>query len=410
MAGIKYISFRDKEVLLDVDGEIEAYPLGQLVFSVLDIDWSMCLCAAEELRQRINTMPLEIERTLREGFEKPSESVYCIVAEYYHSLISNTITDHPCLLRLFSAQNIAKTLVMYEEAYDTAFKNTERISEIRRTGNLLLAAEFTVEIFEAFPENPDWLMGYGEISDNLVITVTLQFVDHLVESLRVLEVFQKKLVKMIEFALDVDGLYCDIKPAQRLYLMQAAGFETYRKCLLLYEKLGIKRRPLDNDATVLNPDVPISKEVLKTLTDTKPSTATFYCSDDVSALAFLEFEQICTLNGIVRRCGHCGRYFLSYSKNARYCDRVADREQRRTCKDVAAMSKYLDAIRSDEAKRLYRRTANTYQMRCSRAPTCYPRAAYEDWLDVAKGHLEAYSRGEMDFQQFKELIKIPDKR
>jgi len=398
MARIKYISFRNKEVLLDVDGEIEAYPLGQLVFSVLDIDWSMCLHTAEQLRKRINTMQIDSERTLSEGFAEPDEAVYCITAEYYQSLTSHFKTDYPCLFRLFSAQSIIKTLAMYEKAFETASKNFERISEVRRTGNLLIAAEFTVKIFEVFPEKPDMLNQYRDFPDDLVVATTLQFVDHLVETLRTLDEFQKKLINMIEFALDLDGHHSEIKPAQRLYLMQATGFEPYKECLPLYEKLSVKRQLLSSGALPLEPDAPITKEILNALKEAMIDTAAFYCSEDICALAFLEFEQICTLNGIVRRCGHCGRYYLSFKNNTRYCDRISDREQGRSCKDMAAMSKYLETIRSDAAKKLYRRLANTYQMRCSRAPACYPRAAYEDWLDAAKGHLEAYSRGEMDFQ------------
>ena len=410
MPNMKYICFQDKDELLDVDGEIEVYPLGQLVFSILDIDWSECLHTAEQLRRRINTMPLSLDRTLFAGFENPDEAVYCIVAEYYQSLVGLFKKDYPCLFRLFSAQSIVKTLAMYEAAYETADKNKERFDEIRRTGDMLIAADFTVRIFEAYPEKPDWLEGYGHIGDSQVVTVTLQFVDHLVESLRAIDAFQKRLTNMIEFALDVDSQYSELKPAQRLYLMQATDFEPYKECEPLYEKLSIKRRSLNNDTLMLEPGVPITKEALKTLKDTKLSTATFYCSDDICALAFLEFEHMCTMNGIVRRCGHCDRYFLSFTKNARYCDRIANREQGRTCKNVAAMAKYLDGIRADEARKLYRRNANTYQMRCSRAPACYPRAAYEDWLDEAKAHVDAYNRGEMDFQQLEERIRIPDAR
>ena len=405
---MKYISFRDKETLLDVDGGIETYPLGQLEFSVLDIDWAMCLHTTEQLRQRINTMTPVAEWTLHEGFSKPDETVYCVVAEHYQILMSLFRSDYPFLLSLFSVQSIVKTLAMYEKAYETAFKNRERFSEIKRTGNLLMAADFTARIFDAYPAPPDWLNGYGHINDDIVVAVTLQFVDHLVESLRALEVFQEKLKKMIEFALDVNGQYSEIKPAQRHYLMQATEFEPYQECLPLYEKLSLKRRSLNNDAPLLELGYPISKEFLNALREAELTTATFYCSDDICALAFMEFEHMCTVNGVVRCCGHCGRYFLSFTKNARYCDRIVNREQGRTCKEVAAMAKYLNAIRGDEARKLYRRLANTYQMRCSRAPACYPRAAYEVWLDEAKGFVEEFSRGEIDFQQLEERLRIPD--
>lgn len=405
----KYICFKDRDELLDVDGTIEVYPLGQLVLSVLDIDWAECLHTALELQRRLNAMPI-MKRTVSEGFEMPEEAPYCLAAEYYQSLMEQFKDDYPCLHRLFSAQNMMKTMARYEQAYEAADRDMEPFGETRKAGNLLMAADFTVRIFEAWPKAPDWLEGYGHISDSLIVTVTLQFVDHLVDSLNSLAGFQQDLNRMIEFSLDAEGQYSDLKPEQRFYLMQAVGFNPYNACLPLYETLSIKRRLLNDDAPKIEPNAPITAETLRAIKAAELAAATFYCSDDVCALAFLEFEYLCTDNHLVRKCGHCNRYFLPYSQNTRYCDRIADGDKNRTCKDVAAMAKYLTTIREDEAKSLYRRYANAYQMRCSRAPKCYPRAAYEIWKDEAKEHMEAYKRGEIDLQQFEALIRIPDKR
>jgi|GEM_PF-6618608 len=410
MSELKYICFKGKEELLDVSEKIEVYPLGQLVFSILDIDWAACLHTAVAVRDRLNTMKCDESRTIFEGFDNPSEAAYCVVAEYYHSLVCSFKADHPCFYHLFSAQNIIKTLSMYEAAFDTAQKNIERIDYVRKTGNQFMAADFTVRLFESYPAEPDWLEGYSDIIDQQIIEVTFQFMDHLVESLSLLNCFQTRLLQIVEFGLDAQGQYAELKPEQRLHLMQAVQFEPYVKCLSLYEKLGVRRRQLNYDAPELSPDAPITKETIVALKAIELTSAKFYCSSDVCALAFLEFEHLCMANCCVRRCGHCGRYFLSFSQNTCYCDRIADVERGRSCKDIAAMAKYLNKVRRDEAKALYRKYANTYQMRCSRASACYPRAAYEDWKDEAKMHLDAYQRGEIDLQQLDERIRIPEKR
>lgn len=74
------------------------------------------------------------------------------------------------------------------------------------------------------------------------------------------------------------------------------------------------------------------------------------------------------------------------------------------------MRKYNQNVSANAAKALFRRVANAYQMRCKRAPTCYPRAEYEEWKDMAADALEQVEQGLLDFSDFSEKITLPDRK
>jgi uncharacterized OB-fold protein len=108
------------------------------------------------------------------------------------------------------------------------------------------------------------------------------------------------------------------------------------------------------------------------------SAYTFYSSSDIRALVFLEFEYMRANNLTIRKCEHCGRYFLPYSKVSLFCERPVEGTEK-TCKDIGVMEKYSRKVAADEARNLFRRMNNAYHMRRKRAPAIYTQAAYEAW-------------------------------
>ena len=98
------------------------------------------------------------------------------------------------------------------------------------------------------------------------------------------------------------------------------------------------------------------------------SAATFYASDTLPALLFLEFVQMCAQDLPVAVCESCHRLFVPFSSRAKYCERVLDPETGATCKDIAAKLAYAEELKANKAKELYNKMRNRYQMRCSRAP------------------------------------------
>ena len=131
----------------------------------------------------------------------------------------------------------------------------------------------------------------------------------------------------------------------------------------------------------------------------------FFASDNLPALIFLEYIQMCSANLSVAVCEHCGRLFVPFGKHAKYCDRVWDKTSGATFKDVAAKLAYAESLKSDRAKELYNKTRNRNQIRCSRAiGNAKMKKDYEVWRDHARLALAQYRRGEITWELYEEII------
>ena len=136
------------------------------------------------------------------------------------------------------------------------------------------------------------------------------------------------------------------------------------------------------------------------------SAATFYASDTLPALLFLEFVQMCSQDLPVAVCESCHRLFVPFSSRAKYCERVLDPETGATCKDIAAKLAYAEELKANKAKELYNKMRNRYQMRCSRAPDNQKmRDEYNAWRKQAQMALSKYQLGEIGWEEFEKAIR-----
>jgi hypothetical protein len=189
--------------------------------------------------------------------------------------------------------------------------------------------------------------------------------------------------------------------------MQFHEFAPFERCKGLYSTISIERRILESDELDYETGCEITPELISKISDYSLDAYTFYHSQDIRALIFLEFEYMCTNGYTIRKCENCDRYFLPYSSIALYCERPIDFSGK-TCKDIAATAKYNEKISSDAAKNLYRKLNNAYNMRCSRCPGVYKRKDFDLWRDNAKQCLEDVENCKMTFEEFADTIKIPD--
>ena len=204
--------------------------------------------------------------------------------------------------------------------------------------------------------------------------------------------------------------YGKIKPSQQLCLMQATGFKPFTDCNRFYDEISYKRLILDSKSLRVISSAKNRNEFLEQLKNKQLAVETFIFSKSICALIFFEFDYLCLHNFSIRICENCGSYFLPFSSASLYCERIIDVETNKTCKDVGAMRKYNQNVSSNVAKALFRRFANAYQMRCQRAPSCYPRAEYEAWKAMASFSLAQVESGLLDFEDFARKIKLPDKK
>ncbi len=320
-----HIYFEDKIEYTDVEDALKKYPIGQLLFSFLDVDWDSLVSEISELRQLF-----------------PDEA---LIRKYYLKLKKGFSNAHPFLAHMI--------------------------------GRLTLDAD------------PDTLKGlYIRVSE--------------------LARFKVEISGTIYKVLDTDGEYNELTPIQRYHLLQLGGSALSVQAQKMYDLVFIQHRISENGKRVFGlGKQEITPKLVGKVANSDLSAYTFYCSDDIRALVFLEFEYMCTAGCVIRKCGYCGRYFLPFSSVALYCDRPVD-DVGRTCKDIAAKEKYNRKVNSDAAKKLYTRLNNAYQMRCSRAPSVYRVEDRFAWQDRAKQLLKEVEVGDLSYEDFEAAIQLPD--
>ena len=73
------------------------------------------------------------------------------------------------------------------------------------------------------------------------------------------------------------------------------------------------------------------------------------------------------------------------------------------------MIKYNQKVNADQARSLFRRLNNAYQMRCNRAPEGYKekiRIQYEEWKENARLLLKQVEENTLTVKEFEELIRF----
>ena len=69
-----------------------------------------------------------------------------------------------------------------------------------------------------------------------------------------------------------------------------------------------------------------------------------------------------------------------------------------------------EGLRQDQARILYAKQNNTYQMRVRRSPERYPEEEYRLWRQQAKEMLAATERGELSWEEFQRKMELPRRR
>lgn len=425
----EYIFFKDKSEYIYRMQRVSTYPLGKLLFSFLETNWESHLEEAQKLLDRCLLAPSDSKTTIREGLKKPKETIYCIVHGYYRSLKTRFHDSTSSLGTLFPSMVLNELHHKYERDFDEfridksidevqdviklggdARKVFEKQQESERTkGNMVIVADLFVRYLEN-KLDMDFFGGYADIVDSQFTEVAIRFMNWMVKTLKTLCSLQSNIEQMIDYIESPEESFETMKPSQMLCLMQATGFAPYIESSRYYSEISYKRFILDRKNLHVIGSSKHRSDFIEEIISKQLSLEIFITSRSIAALIFYEFDCLCIRNLPIRKCENCGSYFLPFSSASLYCERIIDTETNRTCKDVGAMRKYNQNVSTNAAKALFRRVANAYQMRCKRAPTCYPRAEYEEWKDMAADALEQVEQGLLDFSDFSEKITLPDRK
>ncbi len=122
------------------------------------------------------------------------------------------------------------------------------------------------------------------------------------------------------------------------------------------------------------------------------------------------FEQLIQLEvwlminetAIVKRCRHCGHYFLTDKMSVDYCSRIAEGETQ-TCVVIGPKHTFSKLLTEDAALKAYNRTYKTFYARLRRGTVSEDK--FSAWKTEARSRLEETRQGASSFEEYEAWLK-----
>ena len=402
-----YLSFCERtEYLTKYNGRKEvqtAYPLGSLTFGTMETDWSGYLDKALKLREKCIQLRKLPPRTTRQSLDDPENCTYILVAGLLHELVETTQKYSPALAALLEDHDLAPwryyraQTIPIEKRIWTAVRNAERPMDEDRAAQLhatemMIVAEMMEDYCLRYPELSPAFTNHMDTVDKKMVTVAEQLLAKLIENLQGMERLKKDLDIMLPLTLYTQDGRPAVHPGQRLLQLQQSAAAEYCRCAAKIEQLHTK---------MIGYNVPENNKIKKG----GLSAALAYAGDDLPAMVFLEFQEMCSQELPVAVCAYCGKLFVPFSGNAKYCQRIADPATGQTCQEIGPKLKYNSKVEENPARILYNKERNKRHMRCVRASENKKmQQDYEVWCDMAQKLLIRYELGEVSFEEYQNFF------
>ena len=399
-----YLSFEGKEEHLTAREKHAMYPLGSLTFGTVEMDWANYLGQALSLQARARQLHTGEKQTVQQRLAQPDECIYTLVAAFSRRLNDAIQAISPALAMLMEDHYLALWRFYKEQALPAERRIMDAVSKgecpsaadrnfQRHATEMQLTAELLEGYCRSYPNPAPGLQSHLNTEDNDLITAAEQLLDQLIESLRGLEELKQNLMKMIPLTLCTSEGRPAPHPATRLLeLQRSPGDSGYADCAMQIECLRMKmiEHSLQGSGKIKKGSV---------------AAAFAYTGDCLPAMVFLEFQQMCIQELPVAVCAFCGRYFVPFFGNAKYCQRVADSESGQTCQEIGPKQKYNRKVEANPARLLYNQERNKRHMRCVRAQGNEKMLKdYKAWCSMAQKLLTKYELGEIDMHSFEQAM------
>ena len=351
---------KGREYIVGRYQKVEKYPAGTWLTEFLNVDWMDLKCQCEHLRKDY-------------GAEQPLSTRF---AEYYRDLHDSMVTRHPLMRNLFDEEldwcirscfGMAASLTAEEKTYwEDLLKDGAKPVIAERFPRTILKDFMTVfhrlgQAEEAIEEIFESVMEPEENGKNVI------------------QRYYQFSVGNYDHMLRVNQLYSDMIPR-------------FNFCFNGRITTGIRaRHPVDQKTDYKN------KELLE-------ASGIYMVTDNLAALTFWELDLICAKNIWIRRCRHCGRWFLPTTSVNCYCNRPSPDHPDKTCKEIGAMTVYVQNM--DEVKILFRLVAKRVKQAQTRAREFHPEyeTYYNQWRENAKNLMEQVLAGKVSYDDFKTII------
>ena len=335
-----YLFFEGRtEYIQGYDTPQHTYPLGSLMFGVLDLDAAPYLERGRTLVERFRGVSFPEDQTMQQSLATPDTCVYYQAASFYHDFAAAVQQVSPALFDLVEGYTLATfrrnerelkatqhSLWQFIQAgkNDSSYTFDELRARMSHLGELTLTSDIMEGFCRNFPEYTDQMKVFiqRDTGDASLCRTALSVLESFVTLLQQLVDGKTDLRQLIEAILvDEDGrprTEHGQHPSELLVELAENGDSTYLKYHKLEDDIHIQtryKRPTGNKKGGI-------------------SAATFYASDTLSALLFLEFVQMCAQDLPVAVCESCHRLFVPFSSRAKYCERMLDPETGATCKAI----------------------------------------------------------------------------
>ena len=128
-----------------------------------------------------------------------------------------------------------------------------------------------------------------------------------------------------------------------------------------------------------------------------------YSFRSVAEILELEFTKMLEQNVHFRKCKRCGKYFIMKGKyDTRYCDRIADGENR-SCQEIAAAENYKAKHADDKATAIYSKYYKRYSARVKVRQI--KEADFKKWKYQAITKRDECTNGDITPEEFTEWME-----
>lgn len=216
---------------------------------------------------------------------------------------------------------------------------------------------------------------------------------------------QKLLKKAIYYCLDADGTewLTGLTPVQRFYIYKSAFPQDVRT---LKGKVTVEHNVfpgLSYEEFLRQAEITSPHELAEWVKGRKFNHEEVYASHDVVALCWIEFGELVKSNTTMKRCLHCGKYFIPLKRSdERYCDRPVNGGSK-TCKDVGPISRYMERVKGEPALEAYKKVYKTLHARIRKRKLT--KEQFFNWKLEAEERLEEVRSGALPLEEYERWLK-----
>lgn len=110
----------------------------------------------------------------------------------------------------------------------------------------------------------------------------------------------------------------------------------------------------------------------------------------------------------IKKCGNCGRYFITHKETVTYCDRIIDGNL--TCKDIGNKEYQKRKLENDTTYEKYRKIGSRKKLRASRNPEIEMyQKDLEQYREIGKQMYKDFCSGKISNEEFAKWVEEQDK-